>query len=629
MTINYFTIGMAGHIDHGKTTLTKALSGVDTDTLKEEKARKITIEPGFAPFPLTDRIHTSIVDVPGHEKLIRQMIAGVAGIDLVLLVIAADEGVMPQTREHFEILSFLDIQKGMIVVTKSDLVDDEMKLLIEDEISELTNDSVFQSFPVHFVDSLSMSGIDNLKNSIASLLEDTETRSASGPFRLPIDHIFTVKGQGTVVRGTVYEGEVHEGDELEIQPGGEKVKVRKLQVHKENVQNAIAGQRAAINLSGGSKLEWKRGNVLLTPGVFSVTDTVDLVLTTGKEWAGKLKQRTQIKFYTGTAEVMGKLIFFDRNELENAADHVFCQVRLEEPIVTKRGDRFIIRRPSPEETIGGGAVIDPNGAAYKFGIGTIRMLQQKYEGTPDERVIQTLQKKGSLTTEELVKLTDIEEPELVKVLHELVELKSVVCINGYYNDEATIKLAENNLIQKLNEFHVEYPLRQGIPKAEVVQSLKGKLHQKVSSGFIEKLINLSTIKITDQSVHLPAFKPHYPNKWEKRMSQVVNILEEKELEPDDLLSTYKAHQLPENLYSDFKYFLVNHDIALVLFDDVLIGKNTFDSAVKLLKSQTEQSFTVQEAKNVLNISRKFLIPILECMDSKGYTVRDANLRKWV
>lgn len=629
MTINYYTIGMAGHIDHGKTTLTKALSGVDTDTLKEEKARKITIEPGFAPFPLTDSIHTSIVDVPGHEKLIRQMIAGVAGIDLVLLVIAADEGVMPQTREHFEILSFLDIQKGMIVVTKSELIDDEMKLLIEDEISELTNDSVFRSFPVHFVDSLSMSGIDDLKTSIANLLEDTQTKSASGPFRLPIDHIFTVKGQGTVVRGTVYEGEVHEGDELEIQPGGEKVKVRRLQVHKENVQNALAGQRAAINLSGGSKLDWKRGHVLLTPGVFSVTDTVDLVLTTGKEWTGKLKQRTQIKFYTGTSEVMGKLIFFDRNELENSIDHVFCQVRLAEPIVTKRGDRFIIRRPSPEETIGGGEVIDPNGAAYKFGIGTVRMLQEKYEGTPDERVIQTLQKNGSMTSGELVKLTGIEEPVMDKILQELIELKAVLYISGYYNDEATINRAENELIQKLTLFHNENPLRQGIPMAEVVQSLKGKLHQKVSSGFIENMIQLSTIKVTDQFIHLPAFKPHYPSKWEKRMSQVVNILEEKQLEPDDLLSTYQIQQLPEELYTDFKYFLINHDKALVLFDDVLIGKNTFDSAVDLLKSQTEQSFSVQEAKNVLNTSRKFLIPILECMDSKGYTVRDANLRKWV
>jgi selenocysteine-specific elongation factor len=629
MTINYYTIGMAGHIDHGKTTLTKALSGVDTDTLKEEKARKITIEPGFAPFPLTSTIHTSIVDVPGHERLIRQMIAGVAGIDLVLLVIAADEGVMPQTREHFEILSFLDIQKGMIVITKSDLIDDEMKLLIEEDISELTSDSVFQSFPVHYVDSLSMYGIDDLKKSIADHLGDTETRSAAGPFRLPIDHIFTVKGQGTVVRGTVYEGEVHEGDELEIQPVGEKVKVRKLQVHKENVNHAKAGQRAAINLSGGSKLDWKRGHVLLTPGVFSVTENVDLVLTTGKEWSGKLKQRTPIKFYTGTAEVMGKLVFFDRNELENSSDQIFCQVRLNEPIVTKRGDRFIIRRPSPEETIGGGEVIDPNASAYRFGNHTIQMLQEKYKGTPSERVIQILQKKGSLSTEELIKLTGIEEPIFEKVLRELMDKNAVFYLNGYYTAELTLKNIEMDLIQKLTAFHEEYSLRQGIPKAEVVQSLKDKLHPKVISGFIDKLIRLSRLETTDQFVHLPAFTPHFPKKWEKRMSQAVIILEEKGLEATELISIYDEQQLPENLYSDFKYYLIKEDKALVLFDDVLISIAAFDSAVDQLKRQTGQSFSVQEAKSVLNTSRKFLIPILECMDSKGYTLRDANLRKWV
>ncbi|MCM3717044.1 selenocysteine-specific translation elongation factor [Fictibacillus phosphorivorans] len=629
MTINYYTIGMAGHIDHGKTTLTKALSGVDTDTLKEEKSRKITIEPGFAPFPLTDSIHTSIVDVPGHEKLIRQMIAGVAGIDLVLLVIAGDEGVMPQTREHFEILSFLEIQNGIIVVTKSDLVDDDMKYLIEDDISELIKDSVFQSFNIHFVDSVSMNGIDDLKKAIAAHLANTNTRTSSGPFRLPIDHIFTVKGQGTVIRGTVYEGEVHEGDELDIQPAGEKVKVRKLQVHKQNVQSAMAGQRAAINLSGGSKNDLRRGHVLLTPGVFSVTETVDLVLNTSKEWTSKLKQRTQIKFYTGTAEVMGKLILFDRNELEHTPDQIFCQVRLNEPIVTKRGDRFIIRRPSPEETIGGGAVIDPNGTTYKFGQDTVRMLQEKFEGTPEERVLHTLQKNGSLTLEELVKLTDIEENSLNKIMQELVDQHSIVCLQGYYIDKVTIERSETEIIQKLKAFHDDYPLRQGIPLAEVVQSLKGGLHQKVRRTLIDKLIQTSSIKITDQFLHLPAFESHYPTKWEKRMSQVVKNLEEKKLEPDDLFSIYQEQQLPEDLFSDFKYFLINQDKALVLSDDVLIGKNSFDSAVELLKSKKEQSFTVQEAKSVLHTSRKFLIPILECMDAKGYTERDANLRKWV
>ncbi|MCM3730127.1 selenocysteine-specific translation elongation factor [Fictibacillus nanhaiensis] len=629
MTINFYTIGMAGHIDHGKTTLTKALSGVDTDTLKEEKARRITIEPGFAPFPLTEKIHTSIVDVPGHERLIRQMIAGVAGIDLVLLVIAADEGVMPQTKEHFEILSFLKIHKGMIVVTKSDLVDDEMKLLIEEDILELTKDSVFQSFPVHYVDSVSMNGIDQLKKSIAKQLEDTETRSAIGPFRMPIDHIFSVKGQGTVVRGTVYEGEVHEGDELEIQPGSEKVKVRKLQVHKENVHNAKAGQRAAINLSGGSKLDWKRGHVLLTPDVFTVTETIDIVLTTGKEWSGKLKQRSSVKFYTGTAEVMGKLIFFDRNDLEGSSDLVFCQVRLNEAIVAKRGDRFIIRRPSPEETIGGGEVIDPNASRYKFGIQTVQMLQEKYKGTPGERVIQTLQKNGSLMAGELKKLTGIGNHTLDEVLQELIHEKAVYLINEFYMAETTFRHLERELIKKLAAFHEQHPLRQGIPKAEVVQSLKGELHQKVINGLIEMMVEYSAIRLTDQFIHLPAFTPHFPKKWEKRMSQAIHILEEKDLEPEELFTIYQNQQLPEDLYSDFKYYLIKNEKALVLQDDILISKNVFESAVNRLKNHTDPSFSVQEAKTVLNTSRKFLIPILECMDSKGYTVRDANLRKWV
>ncbi|MBY6035952.1 selenocysteine-specific translation elongation factor [Fictibacillus nanhaiensis] len=629
MTVNYYTIGMAGHIDHGKTTLTKALSGVDTDTLKEEKARKITIEPGFAPFPLTKEIHTSIVDVPGHEKLIRQMIAGVAGIDLVLLVIAADEGVMPQTREHFEILSFLDIQNGMIIVTKSDLIDEEMKMLIEDDITELTNDSIFQTFPIHYVDSLSLNGIEELKQRMADRLKVTKTRSALGPFRMPIDHIFTVKGQGTVVRGTVYEGEVHEGDELEIQPGNELVKIRKLQVHKESVSTAKAGQRAAINLSGGSKADWKRGHVLVSPQVFSITDTVDLVLTTGKDWSGKIKQRSQIKFYTGTSEVMGKLILFDRNELERSVDQVFCQVRLNEPIVTKRGDRFIIRRPSPEETIGGGEVIDPNASHYKFGSSTVNLLREKFEGTPVERVLQVLQNEGTLTDKEIMKLTGIEDQQMNGILEDLLNSHTVHHISGYYATNVTIQSLEEELTRKLNAFHEENPLRQGIPKAEIVQSLKGALQQKVITGLVERLLQKSTIRITDQFVHLPDFVPHYPQKWEKRMSQAVNELERMGFEPLDFLSVYKNQQLPDELYMDFKYYLVKDGMAEVLFDEVLISSNVFINGVKILKSKTNESFSVQEAKTALNLSRKFLIPILECIDLKGYTVRDANLRKWV
>jgi selenocysteine-specific elongation factor len=628
MTINNYTIGMAGHIDHGKTTLTKALSGIDTDTLKEEKARRITIEPGFAPFPLADNLHASIVDVPGHEKLIRQMIAGVAGIDLVLLVIAADEGVMPQTKEHFEILSFLNIQNGMIVVTKSDLIDNDMRLLVEEEIMELTEGSKFDDLPVHFVDSISLYGIDSLKNAIAAKLKNTKTRSALGPFRMPIDHIFTVKGQGTVVRGTIYEGEVIEGEELEIQPGGEKVKIRKLQVHKTPVKSAIAGQRTAINISSGSKTEWKRGHVLLTPHAFTVTDTIDLVLTTGKGLSGKLKQRSLIKFYTGTAEVMGKLIFFDRNDLEQTDNEVFCQVRLDELIVTKRGDPFIIRRPSPEETIGGGTVIDPIGNKYKFGHETVSLLKRKYEGTPQERIIQVLQKEGTLDDQEIKRLAGIGaniEPDL----NDLLKSGSVFCINGFYLTKSTFNSVKEELLFKLRTYHTDHSLRPGIPKAEIVQSLKKHLHLRAVQGFVDMMITDSLIIVSDQFVHMPDFVPYFPLKWEKRMLNVTTELEKMGLEPEDLFSLYIKQQLPEDLYTDFKYYLLTNEKAHVLFDEVVVSNKAFLNAVRVLKENTDEQFSVQEAKGVLHLSRKFLIPVLECIDTKGYTVRVEALRKWV
>ncbi len=629
MTIKYYTIGMAGHIDHGKTTLTKALSGIDTDTLKEEKARKITIEPGFAPFPLTKDLHTSIVDVPGHEKLIRQMIAGVAGIDLVLLVIAGDEGVMPQTREHFEILSFLGIEKGIIVVTKSDMIDDEMRLLVEEDIIELTNSSVFEHFPIHFVDSVSSAGIDALKSEIINLLSDTPVKSSHGAFRMPIDHIFTVKGQGTVVRGTVYEGEVHEGDELIVQPGNDKVKIRKLQVHKQDVHFARAGQRAALNLSGGSKADWKRGHVLVEPNVYSTTDTIDLVLSTGEAWQGKLKQRSLVKFYSGTSEVMGKLVLFDRNELENNEERIYCQVRLDQEIVTKRGDRFILRRPTPEETIGGGEVIDPNGSVYKFGTETIERLKNKHEGTPGEQVLQLLNKEGSMTELELKRSSGMDEELLQHTIEELLREGSIERIQNDLVSKSTVQLIESSIMNKLQNFHNEYSLRQGIPKAEIVQSLQSEINPKIVNTLLEKWIMNSTISITDQFVHLSHFKPHYPEKWAKRMTNVLSLLEEAQLEPADLLSIYNAQQLPEALYQEFKYFLMKTNQVVMLSDEVLLSRKAFDSAVEHLRVHTDSSFSVQDAKAVLHTSRKFLIPILECMDSEGYTMRESNVRKWV
>ncbi len=381
---------MAGHIDHGKTTLTKALTNVDTDRLKEEKERQISIELGFAPLFEDKEVQISVIDVPGHERFIRQMIAGVAGIDLVVLVVAADEGVMPQTREHLDILGFLGIRNGIVAITKIDRVDEEFIDLVKDDIFEELQGTVFESSPFVLVDSLSKKGINELKELIVSTLKNQEMRDAKGAFRLPIDQVFTVKGQGTVVLGTVYEGTVEEGQALMIMPKGIEVRARQLQVHHQPAKQAFAGQRAAINLSNVAKEDLERGDVVVSSEHFNVTRTIDVAIRVVEDLDYMVKQRMPIKCHIGTAEVMGRIVFFDRNELKEENGEILCQLRLEEEVVTKRGDRFILRLPSPQETIGGGWVIDPRGEKYRFGVQTIEELEKKKIGSPKERIVAAL-----------------------------------------------------------------------------------------------------------------------------------------------------------------------------------------------------------------------------------------------
>src|SRR3954451_8255563 len=291
----YFTIGMAGHIDHGKTSLTKALTNVDTDRLKEEKERQISIELGFAPLYEDEDIQISVIDVPGHERFIRQMIAGVGGIDLVVLVVAADEGFMPQTREHLEILKFLGVKGGIVAITKIDRVEEEFVELVKEDIFTELGNTVFEKAPYVLVDSVSHKGIEQLKTMIIETLKEQEMRDAKGAFRLPIDQVFTVKGQGTVVRGTVYEGTVEEGQTLKIMPEGLEVKARQIQVHHKQAQKAYAGQRTAINLAGVSKEDLERGNVLVSSEHFIVTKTVDVAIRVVEDLDYMVKQRMPIK----------------------------------------------------------------------------------------------------------------------------------------------------------------------------------------------------------------------------------------------------------------------------------------------------------------------------------------------
>ncbi|ETI67100.1 selenocysteine-specific translation elongation factor [Neobacillus vireti] len=625
MEKRYFTIGMAGHIDHGKTSLTKALTNVDTDRLKEEKERQISIELGFAPLYEDDEIQISVIDVPGHERFIRQMIAGVAGIDLVVLVVAADEGVMPQTREHLDILKFLGVKNGLVAISKIDRVDEEFIELVKDDIFEELTGTVFEDAPFVLVDSLSNKGINEIKELIIQTLKDQEMRDVKGAFRLPIDQVFTVKGQGTVVRGTVYEGSVEEGQPLKIMPKGLEVRARQIQVHHKPAEKAYAGQRTAINLSNVSKEDLERGAVLVSSEHFIVTKTLDVAIRMVEDLEHLVKQRMPIKLHIGTAEVMGRIVFFDRNEIKEENGEVLCQLRLEEEILTKRGDRFILRRPSPQETIGGGWVIDPRGNKYRFGNDTIEELEKKKAGTPKERITAALIEAKSLPLNELIKRTALDEATLMEHLADA----EFVLYNG---KERTLQLLieslEEDIFDRLQDYHLAHSMKPGVNKAELLQTMQKRFPKSLLDYVVENGIANGIFKRKEQFVSLAGFVPNVPKSWAKRTENMLEELKSDGLMVRYLKDYFSGAGIPETLEFDLKRFLEDQELLVQLDDQFAYHGEVFNGAVDKLRSQTGTEFEVGDAKDVLGLSRKYMIPFLEKLDAKGFTKRVENKRVW-
>lgn len=621
----YFTIGMAGHIDHGKTTLTKALTNVDTDRLKEEKERQISIELGFAPLYEDEDIQISVVDVPGHERFIRQMIAGVAGIDLVVLVVAGDEGVMPQTREHLDILAFLGIKNGIVAISKIDRVDEEFVDLVKEDIREELKGTVFEESPMVLVDSLTKKGVDELKDLIIHTLREQEMRDVKGAFRLPIDQVFTVKGQGTVVRGTVYEGKVEEGQALTIMPKGIEVRARQIQVHHKPSKEAFAGQRTAINLSGVAKEDLERGDVVVSSEHFNVTRTIDVAIRVVEDLDYLVKQRMPIKCHIGTAEVMGRIVFFDRNELKEENGEILCQIRLDEEIVTKRGDRFILRRPSPQETIGGGWVIDPKGAKYRFGERTVAELEQKKVGTPGERIVSALMELKSLTLDDLITRTSLDKEILEK---ELQSEDFILYNSKEYTLKALVDMNEEDLYNRLRDYHTEFPMKQGLNKGELIQQ-QAKLYPKALLDFVvEEGIRNGTFKRKEQFISIAEFEPHVPKNWKTRTDNMLSKLKSDEKKVNYFKNYLEDAGIPETVSYDLKKFLEDEGQIVSLDGQYYWDGAVFNQAVEKLKAQTGPEFDVGEAKDILDLSRKYMIPFLETLDRKGITTRVENKRVW-
>lgn len=622
----YFTIGMAGHIDHGKTTLTKALTGIETDRLKEEQERKISIEPGFAPLFQEEDLAVSIIDVPGHERFIRQMIAGVAGIDLFILVIAATEGVMPQTREHLEILSLLGITDGIVVLTKMDEVDEELFEIVLEDVKEQLALFNLSKLPIHKLDSLSGKGVDELKSSIREKLIDKTEKALNPSFRLPIDQVFTVKGQGAIVRGTVYDGEVSVGEEVRVLPSEKKIRIRQIERHHEQMETAKQGQRAALNLGGISYDELKRGDVLVSDDYFSVSNRLDVVLFPLQSIDHPIKQRQTVKLHIGTSEVMGRIIFYDRNEIgpNSKLKEVYCQLELEDPVVIARGDRFIIRRPTPAETIGGGWVIEAEAEKHRFGQSTIDELQRKKEGSPKERIESVLRERTILSLDSLKRLTSLSDDQIEKAGEVLYKVEE-----DLYTLQSIFTELQGEILSQITKFHEEYPMRVGLNKAEVYSRL---------STFSESLIELAIgaleeqgkIKVSNQFVSLFGVSPSLPPQWEKRLTGVEQNLIAQGLEVDWWNRLFEGTNIPEDIKQDYYYYLLEAKKAYIFDEGRLVSARAVEEAVARLKEEIpEESFNLQRVRDLLQLTRKNLIPLLELFDELGYTERIDNERKWL
>ncbi|OEH92496.1 selenocysteine-specific translation elongation factor [Bacillus solimangrovi] len=624
-----FTVGMAGHIDHGKTTLTKALTNINTDRLKEERERNISIEPGFAPLLLDEEHSVSIIDVPGHERFIRQMIAGVAGIDAVIIVIAADEGIMPQTKEHLAILNFLGVHKGIIAITKVDRVDNDFRELVIEEVRDELQGTQFEDMEMVSVDSLTHKGIDILKEKLLMLLENVEARNRVGSFRLPIDQVFTIKGQGTIVRGTVFEGEVHQGASLTILPDEKVVQARQIQVHNETVQTAKAGQRVAINVSQISKDELKRGDVLVSSHHFIVTKTIDVALQFAHQLLHPIKQRMPVNLHVGTSEVTGKIIFFDRNKIEQCDEEVVCQLRLDEDVVVRRGDRFILRRPTPVETIAGGWVINPKGERYRFGEETIMNLLKKKQGTPKQRVYDVLTEDKCCSFQNLIKATSLNEDSLQSVLREELETGGIIEVKTeYYSASQTIEQMKKVINQQLDHHHCKFPMSMGLNKAELIQ-LISHIPKQLSEATIQMMLSNNELIQWEQYLALPSFTPHYPKQWAKRMEEAVSLLKEDGIQVKEW-SEYTAEvSLPQEEATLLKKFLLTTQTVEALTDKMLVHQDAFMETLFKLFKQTDNTFTLNNAKEILGLSRKYVIPYLELLDHLSYTIRLDNERKWL
>ena len=621
-------IGTAGHIDHGKTTLIKALTGIETDRLKEEKKRGITIELGFAYFDLPSGRRAGIVDVPGHEKFIKNMLAGVSGIDLVLFIVAADEGIMPQTVEHFDILNVLGVEKGIIALTKADMVDDEMLELVTDEVTEYIEGTAFENSPIIPVSAITGMNLNLLADTIDKETFSIKEHNDQAPFRLNVDRVFTMKGHGTVVTGTLLEGTVFVDDEIEIYPENIKTKARSIQVHGINTDKALAGQRTAINLSNIKKEDIQRGDVLAKPNSLTTTHIIDVTIKLLEHSKRELRHGSRVRFYHGTQEVIARLILLDREKI-TPGEEAFAQFRLEKPTACKYGDRFVLRFYSPMETIGGGTILDSKAVKHKrYNSSVIESMILIEKGSIDELIISMIEKEKNL----FVSLTDIMkqigESELIinEGLEKLVSENTILQLveNNYCHVEKIDELSEEIVIF-LNKYHDKNPLKNGVNQEEIRSKFLSDIKKNQFDAMLNYFVVNGIVKSNNGTIALANFKIRLSKEQMIKKDEILKLFKESGLKPPtikQLQSQYskKDYELVGILMNEGSLIKINSEMIFEK-DFYLLAKKDIISYIK-----ENKLIRVKDLKDFMDISRKYSVPLLEHFDDIKVTKRVDDYR---
>lgn len=622
-------VGTAGHVDHGKSTLIQALTGIDPDRLVEEKARGMTIDLGFAWLTLPSGQEVSIVDVPGHERFIHNMLAGVGGIDIALLVVAADEGVMPQTREHLDILDLLAIPSGVIVVTKADLVDEEWLELVTAEIEEAVAGTVMAGAPIVPVSSVTRAGLDDLIGLLDRLLQGERSRPSTGRARLPIDRVFTIAGFGTVVTGTLLDGELQVGQEVEIQPGGRRARIRGLQSHRRKVERATGGARVAVNLAGVATDELQRGEVVVTPGSLRATRLVDVKLRVLDDAPRPLVHNMPLTFHTGAAETTAKAALLDRQEIEPGQE-AWAQLRLSADVALAKGDLFIVRAPSPSATLGGGTVVEPHPRRHRRNQPMVlERLAVLERGSPEEIVLEQLRLREPSDFQTLAGRVGLSADEARTVVGGLIESGDVVVLDkaeaGQRRIVPTMLLASRAGWERLagavraqvGAYHQGLPLRRGIPKEELRTrvGLDGRTFTRV----LDRLLSEEGIREVGPLLALPTHEVRLTDAMQARTGRLLAELRHagasppgrQELEARYGVSTEETHALLE------RGELVEIAPDMIYAADVL--ERISQGIVAAIEEQGRIS--VAGVRDLTGTSRKYSLALLAYLDERRVTRR--------